>query len=198
MEVIVEAAISLIQVQIKTHDSMKVRWNASYAAGLVLKNKSFGSSIQHRLSSSLLESVSTAENLKVKMSACNALLHVSHVNGFNSSIESVLSTVLVQLKSAENEDDNTTPHRFELLSSLFILVFHFIALATVEEDAKRLQTVIGEDQIDEMRYIMSQISHRLPPEKYSHFVEAKERIKSLALECNHWSFLQPLFDMKEM
>ena len=167
---------------------MKIRWNACHAGSKILANPFFDRrpDWHERLISALLRALETCENFKVKINAAAALLSVRSRHQLGALHSPMLMALLSAAADADNEDDRAgaeTKHKMDLADSVLLASARLVALGS-EEDLSRADEALTRDQVDGLRFIMSQALKRVAPEKHEVFCAARAAVAKSHLAGN--------------
>jgi hypothetical protein len=174
-----QQSVEAIVLNVSSGKVMKVRWNASYAAGGILKTQHlFAKDREQRnkLFRALMPAMEECPNFKVRINAALALTSVSDRDNFGPMFIEVTVTTVRSLESALTnvEDVDEVQHRTDLIDQLCTTFAHMISLATVK-DIIVLEEVLVE-YADALSDTMRSVLIRVSPEKASVFVEAKRNL----------------------
>ena len=173
-------AVDAIAKNISGGKVMKVRWNACYAASLVLKVKEeMICSSQSRLNiiEAILPVMQSCPNYKVRINGALALMSIDQRSVFSTLYCPTVKSVVKSLESAISnlEDSDEIQHRSDLIDQLCATYAHLLCLVQ-PEDFRQLSCEIDMDMLtDAFKSALLRIS----PEKTGVFVEAQRRVTSL-------------------
>ena len=175
-------AVHAIAKNISCGKVMKVRWNACYAASLLLKAKDeLICSNQSRLDiiQAILPVMQSCPNYKVRINGALALMSIDQRSVFSTLYCSTVKSVVNSLESAVSnlEDSDEIQHRSDLIDQLCSTYAHLLCLIE-SEDFRHLSNELAED-VDMLTDAFKSALLRISPEKTGVFVEAQRRINSL-------------------
>lgn len=178
-----EKAVDAISVNISTGKVMKVRWNACYAAGGVLKTTIVSRSSQHKLIQAILPVMESCPNYKVRINAALATASVPQRDLYGDLFVPSVVAVVRSLEAAVTniEDSEEIQHRTDLIDQLCATYAHLMSLATLE-DISSLDVKLAE-YTDLLSESMRSALLRISPEKTSVFVTATRHVSGLSKEC---------------
>jgi hypothetical protein len=173
-----EKAVDAIVLNIASGKVMKVRWNACYAAGGVLKTTISPHDSRFKLIQAILPVMEACPNYKVRINAALALTSVQDRPTFQDLFVSAAVAVIKSLEAAVTnvEDTEEIQHRNDLIDQLCITYAHLISISTQADITEMNARLL--DQQDLIGECMRSALLRISPEKTSVFVEAKRHIHS--------------------
>lgn len=174
-----EKAIDGILVNISGGKVMKVRWNACYAAGGVLKTKLVSQTSLDKIIKVLIPVMESCPNYKVRINAALALASVQDRLTFGSLYSASALSVIKSLEGAVTnvEDSDEIQHRTDLIDQLCATYAYLITLAT-PDDISHLEASMSE-YIDLIHETIRSSLLRISPEKATVFIEAKRHSMSV-------------------
>lgn len=177
-----EKAIDGILVNISSGKVMKVRWNACYAAGGVLKTNLLSQAAIDKIIKVLIPVMESCPNYKVRINAALALASVQDRPTFGSLYPASALSVIKSLESAVTnvEDSDEIQHRTDLIDQLCATYAYLITLAA-QDDLSQLEGSLSE-YIDLIHENVRSALLRISPEKATVFIEAKHHSMSLRKE----------------
>eukprot|EP00088_Acartia_fossae_P039609 TRINITY_DN4123_c0_g1_i11.p1 TRINITY_DN4123_c0_g1~~TRINITY_DN4123_c0_g1_i11.p1 ORF type:complete len:943 (-),score=161.07 TRINITY_DN4123_c0_g1_i11:371-3199(-) len=181
---------------ITTGKSMKVRWNACYAASNLLKKKDVteesGKWIQD-LVTSLSSLVQNFQNFKVRINAAVALGAVWGRPAVNSLLFDILESLVVGLESSQNlEVFGEYQHQSNLVQQLCLTMSHMITFINNEQEFSRL-THILHGNWDIVETSLTSCVRNIPPMKFTPILNAHNHISSFSPRNEEENNLQMLY-----
>ncbi len=171
------------------HFVMKVRWNACHSAGKFLQNHFLSNRMVEEQDSVVLQLLCSFEkcsNFKVKIACAAALRGVADrrvILRNDGTFVNVLNTFIGQMEANEGSGnhgvtggDAETLHRLEFLDNTVMTFCHLLNVAS-QEDLKQADCQLTRDQIDNVRFTMTQVRKRLSPEKEAALFEAMKHVE---------------------
>lgn len=127
---IIRDAVTMIELNILSHESMKLKWNACYAAQNLIKNASVFNETnlvgwQERILVALFRTIQESKNFKVKINAITALRRVEARKSYGQhflNIWNVLIQVLVETSNLINYSEYKYKDSLEDQVSKFFIV----------------------------------------------------------------------------
>lgn len=178
-------AVSAVALNITTGKVMKIRWNACYAAGGILKTSAlFRDDPKHRwtLIEALLPIIGDFPNFKVRINGALALACVPSRTLFGSLYVDSCVAVVRSLESARSdvEEADEIQHKLDLVDQLCLTFAHLVSLVD-GKDLKELDRIMG-DYADLMTESMRSVALRISPEKASAFIETQRHLQAISGE----------------
>ena len=189
-----EKAVEAIVLNISNGKVMKVRWNACYAAGGLLKTQHAmicHDASRQKLIQALVPVMQNCPNYKVRINASLALASVQHRQTFGELYVSTAVAVTLALEAAVTnvEDSEEIQHRSDLIDQLCITYAHLVSIANNEDVIELARRVESDQLADAMRSALLRIS----PEKTTVFVEARRHISTTLAQSANKDDLDQLF-----
>ncbi|XP_021942024.1 HEAT repeat-containing protein 6 isoform X3 [Zootermopsis nevadensis] len=184
-----DKAIAVLVHNSTKGNNMKVRWNACYAIGNMMRNSalySVNSVWQNTVFSALTKLVQDARNFKVRISAATALAVPSNRQQYGSCYISTWTALLNGLDNSQNmEDFSEYQHRDSLLNQICLTLSHLASVAT-RRDLAPLQDLLT-FHLDTLQQHLLRFHERVVPEKAAALAAASNHATSLL----HLSDLTP-------
>ncbi|XP_040583257.1 HEAT repeat-containing protein 6 [Lepeophtheirus salmonis] len=183
---IITNAIHVIVLNASKGKIVKVRWNACYAAGCILKNEILfetRESWRLELIQTLIPIIDECPNFKVRIAAANSLSCVTKRETFKSETTDLYFKALSSLMNAFVtsasilEDPEESKHKADLTDQIVLTLCHLVTLG----DASDLHKV-NEAALEVNDYLSSAFtstSARISPEKFSIFLDVKKHIDEI-------------------
>nr|XP_040222716.2 HEAT repeat-containing protein 6 [Anopheles coluzzii] len=173
-----EAIERLIQnVTVSSTVNVKVKWNACYALGNMMKNETFflpgagGGSWERRVFPALCETVVSSPNFKVRINAAQALSVIGRRAHYGAFFHQTWAALLQALEQSDNlVDYNEYKRRDSLQEQLCLSLAHLLRLAT-REDVVSMATVLL-PLYDAVRGNWVRVISRILPEKSAVLLES--------------------------
>lgn len=163
--------------------NMKVKWNACYAIGNMLKNEALHSasdSWQGLVLSALCNLVVRCTNFKVRANATTAISYVSKREYFGSQYIIAWTSLSDGLDNAANMTDfKEFKHQDNLIEQLCMSLCHLVMLLTIEDLANLHDILMF--RIDILKHHMSHFQADAVPERTSIILDAAKHISELSL-----------------
>ncbi|KAJ9596932.1 hypothetical protein L9F63_012057 [Diploptera punctata] len=160
---------------------MKVRWNACYAIGNIMRNSALYSdnfSWQNAVFTTLSKLVQDFRNFKVRINAALALCVPSCREYYGTYYISVWSALLNALDNSQNmEDFSEYKHRDNLLDQICLTLSHLASVAT-RDDLVLLHDVLT-FHLDTLQNHLLKFHERVVPEKANALSSAASHAASL-------------------
>ena len=181
-EVVMRDGVNCIIHLINNGKIMKIRWNACYAAGNVLKKEELNKNYSWKVNliDCLLEIVLNHQNFKVRINAALALgSPISRESLGDQQYWTVLAGLLESLGNThDHEIAGEWTHMENLRDQLVLSVCHLVSLCTQEKEYLRICSLIH-DNYDLLESSIKISSKRISPEKSSPFLAVSETAESL-------------------
>ena len=162
---------------------MKVRWNACYAAGGILRTKSLFRSkkCSDQLIQALIPVIENCPNYKVRINASLALTSVPSRDAYGDYFTKAVITIVKAMESAVTnmEDVDEVQHRTELIDQLCATYAYLLSISKPEDMMLLESQLVG--YVDLLFDTMKSVLLRISPEKTSVFVEAKRHLTSVEM-----------------
>lgn len=177
-----DKAVDAIAANIKTGKVMKVRWNACYAAGGVLKTTNTticSKNSRVELLNALIPVLEGCPNYKVRINAALALTSVADRETFGDKFATATVAILKAMETAVSnvEDTEEIQHRTDLIDQLCTTYATLMSL-TLVTDMSELEPQVME-YTDLLQETMRSALLRISPEKTDIFVEANRHLGQL-------------------
>jgi len=173
----VDAIVHLIH----TGKIMKIRWNACYAAGNVLKKKDIdrNSSWKKTLVDCLLQTVENHQNFKVRINAAYALGCPVRRETLHDQYTSAIETLVACLGTTHSDEvAGEWTHMENLRDQIVLSVCQLLALCQDEKEFVKICSLLSNNcELFESCLMMS--IKRISPEKCSPFLTVSERAETL-------------------
>jgi len=184
VEEICSNAIDAVVAAISKGKVMKVRWNACYAAGNILRTTTSSLFCSNHYSGLLIQAlipviaVGSCPNYKVRINASLALSCVPSREAFGDQFLNAAFTIVKAIESAVTEVTEITEveHRYDLINQLCATWAYLLSITTPEDITILESQLVG--QMDLLLDTMKSVLLRISPEKTSVFVEAKRHLTS--------------------
>lgn len=189
------AATNMIAVNIKSKESMKLKWNSCHAAQNMMKNEvmfapEFGWKWQDKMFDHLFHDAMTSTNFKVKNSCVNAIASAEKRSHYGSLfVASYKLLIDVLINSNNMVDYNEYKHKENLQEEICLAISHFFVLMTVD-DVEPFVEIIESNQ-DMIKNLWTRSINRMVPEKFQKVAKVVEAFKILEKRC-HKSALHTL------
>lgn len=174
-------AVNAIVINVSSGKVMKVRWNACYAAGGILKTRHLlpsNDELRKSLVKALVGALESCPNYKVRINSSLALTCVSDRDSFGDEFCPTTCAVVRSLESAvTNVDDvEEVQHRTDLIDQLCATYACLLSIATSKDISILSEKLVEYAELlkDTIRSVLLRIS----PEKTTVFVEAKRHLAS--------------------
>ncbi|XP_055605953.1 HEAT repeat-containing protein 6 [Uranotaenia lowii] len=164
-------------------NNVKVKWNACYAVGNMMRNDlmfSEGQRIewQKQIFPALCQIVINSNNFKVRINSASALSVISIRAHYATYYLEIWSSLLKALEQSDNLIDyNEYKHRDNLQEQLCLSLSHFLNLATREDLGPMACELLP--LVDAIRQNWVRVINRILPEKSVKLMEAHVRLKEL-------------------
>ena len=208
VEDICSSAVDAIVMNVSSGKVMKVRWNACYAAGGILRTRNLfrSESFNDKLIEALIPVIEECPNYKVRINASLALMSVPTREAFDNHFSKAVVTIAKAMESTVTSFDEVEEvqvllrklihekerliyvffsflqHRTELIDQLCLTYAYLLSMATSEDVFLLESQLIG--YVDLMAETMKSVLLRISPEKTTVFVEAKRHLTSETLVNN--------------
>ncbi|XP_069701845.1 HEAT repeat-containing protein 6 isoform X3 [Periplaneta americana] len=186
-----DKAIAALVRNATTGNNMKVRWNACYAIGNMMRNTylySENSTWQNSVFTTLTKLVQSVRNFKVRINAALALSIPSSRQFYGPYYIAIWNALLAGLDNSQNmEDFNEYKHRDNLLDQICLTLSHLASMAT-RDDLGSLHDVLV-FHLDTLQQHLLKFHERVVPEKTSVLTAASSHATSL-LQLPNLSFSQ--------
>lgn len=162
---LIKDSIDVICRNITSHESMKLKWNASYAAHCLLKNEQLYALQHHpQVFSALCQEARKSSNFKVKTSAVNALGAPWLRSHYGTQFGEIFTTLTLLLIDSNNlADFNEYKHKELLQEESCLGIGHLLNLAAVDDLPALLTVVSGNSDV--LKPIWRRCVNRMVPEK---------------------------------
>ena len=175
-------AVDAIAKNIANGKVMKVRWNACYAAGGLLKAKEkliCSDQSRQNIIQAILPVIESCPNYKVRINGALALTSVRERSVFGPLYCSTVKSIVKSLEAAVSnlEDSDEIQHRSDLIDQLCATYAHLLSLID-SNDIPILENELAED-VDLLTDAFKSALLRISPEKTGVFVEAQRRLNEL-------------------
>ncbi|EAT38851.1 AAEL009289-PA [Aedes aegypti] len=179
-----QKSVERLVQNILSSNNVKVKWNACYAIGNVMRNDlmfSEGSRIdwQKQIFPALCQIVINSNNFKVRINASAALSVINVRSHYGIYFVTVWSSLLKALEQSDNlVDYNEYKHRDNLQEQLCLSLSHFLRLASKED----LPAMAGEllPLFDAVQQNWDRVVNRILPEKSAKLMEAHVKLQESA------------------
>ncbi|XP_047003089.1 HEAT repeat-containing protein 6 [Schistocerca americana] len=182
----VQAAVKVLIHNASTGNNMKVRWNACYAVGNVLRNRFLYAENAEWLASTfhtLLELVQNFRNFKVRISAAAALAAPSTREQYGSLYINVWIALIHALENSHNmEDFNEYQHQDNLVQQICHTLIHLANLVS-EADLTPLEDIVVFN-IDVLQQSITRFQRNVIPEKTANLMKTADYISSFLRNQN--------------
>ncbi|PSN51517.1 hypothetical protein C0J52_09941 [Blattella germanica] len=182
-----ERAVAILVKNASTGGYMKVRWNACYAIGNMLRNSALYAepfSWQSLVFGALAKLVQDMRNFKVRINAALALAVPACRRHYGPHYITLWTALLDALDNSQNMDDfSEYKHRDNFLDQICISLSHLASLAT-KEDLSPLHDVLS-FHLDTLQQHLLKFHERVVP----------ERSDAVNAAANHASSLLQLPDL---
>ncbi|XP_062552864.1 HEAT repeat-containing protein 6 [Armigeres subalbatus] len=169
---------------ILSSNNVKVKWNACYAIGNVMRNDlmfSEGSRIdwQKQIFPALCQIVINSNNFKVRINASAALSVIDTRSYYGIYFVPVWSSLLKALEQSDNlVDYNEYKHRDNLQEQLCLSLSHFLRLASKEDLPAMAAELLP--LFDAVQQNWDRVVNRILPEKSAKLMEAHVKLQASA------------------
>ena len=168
---VLENGIKCIIDCIKEHSSMKIRWNACYAASKVVLNENLKKYV-NRVVVAIVSALKTCKNYKVRINALSVLLNVDSRVALGDEYTGLILAILEGIDGLNAlEDLDETMHKLDLVESSCLALCH-VALLSTGEDLKAISAQVSNDQVERIEHMLVNARKRISPEKAGVFMEA--------------------------
>ena len=160
---------------------MKIRWNACYAAGNVLKKEELSKNYSWKVNliDCLVEIVLNHQNFKVRINAALALGSPVCRETLGEQYWAVLASLLDSLGNThDHEVAGEWTHMENLRDQLVLSLCHLVSLCRQEKEFVRICSLIH-DNYDLVESSIKMSSKRISPEKSSPFLAVAETAEGL-------------------
>ncbi|CAB3261513.1 unnamed protein product [Arctia plantaginis] len=169
IKILCESAImKLLDCACKVNN-MKVRWNACYAMGNVMKNEQLFtcfSGWQDKVFPSFCTLSQDCKNLKVRITAATALRAPTARAHYGTHYVPVWRAMLTAMENAAPVDDyNEYKHKDNLIEQLCVTLAHLCCLLTQADLSEILDPLVF--HYESAKSLFTQVCHKLPPENAS-------------------------------
>lgn len=179
-------ATTMIANNIKSKESMKLKWNACHAAQSLMKNEQmfqpeFQSKWQNKIFDYLFHEVLTSTNFKVKISCVNAISSSEKRSYYGSLFNDCFKILIEVLISSNNlVDYNEYKHKENLQEEICLALGHFFLLIN-HEDVDNFVKIIEANQ-DTIKELWTKSINRMVPEKFERVSKVVEAFNLLHAE----------------
>uniref|UniRef100_A0A182K443 HEAT repeat-containing protein 6 n=1 Tax=Anopheles christyi TaxID=43041 RepID=A0A182K443_9DIPT len=202
-----DAIDRLIQnVTVSSTVNVKVKWNACYALGNIMKNETFflsgagSGSWEGRVFPALCETVVRSPNFKVRINAAQALSIIGKRAHYGAFYQQTWIALLQALEQSDNlVDYNEYKRRDSLQEQLCLSLAHLLRLST-REDVVSMATVLL-PLYDAVRANWVRVISRILPEKSAVLLESyrvlmelrKGKVEGESISASSWDLLLKCF-----
>ena len=173
---VLENGIKCIIDCIREHSSMKIRWNACYAASKVVLNENLTKYL-NKIIVAIVAVLKSCKNYKVRINALSVLLNVESRAVLGGEYTALVMAILDGIDGLNAlEDLDETMHKLELIESSCLALCH-MALLSTSNDLKTIAPLVSNDQIERIEHMLINAKKRISPEKASVFMEAYSFIR---------------------
>lgn len=198
MHTLLEKSVQFLLKCTMSGTKMKMRWNACYAIGTMLKNTEL---LDHseKWMGGLIQNLSTlivsCSNFKVRASACTALRRIPARTYFSLHYPFVWSSLLDGLDNAANMPDfREYKHQDSLKQHLCLAICHITTLLQYE-DLPELEGLM-ELRLETLMEHITYFQENTPPEQTALLISAANHIQDLIQDPRASSFLGFLHSFK--
>ncbi|XP_053684923.1 HEAT repeat-containing protein 6 [Sabethes cyaneus] len=178
-----QKAVEKLMQNILATNNVKVKWNACYAIGNMMRNELMfteGQRInwQNQIFPALCQVAINSNNFKVRINSVSALSVIQSRSYYGGYFIQIWSSLLKALEQSDNLIDyNEYKHRDNLQEQLCLSLSHFLGLA-VREDLVAMGTELL-PLCDTVRQNWDRVLNRILPEKSARLIESSVKLKSL-------------------
>ncbi|XP_039500504.1 HEAT repeat-containing protein 6 [Drosophila santomea] len=162
-----QVAMSKLLDCVKSSGNAKVKWNACYAIGNLVKHRAFftNNHLAGILFPTLCQLVVQHANFKVRTNAAGVLLQVEQRQDFSTHFPLVWRSLLDALvRSNALESFEEYNHRDALQQQLCLAIAHLLTLAR-SSDLPMMREYLEEDRLEEVRATWRRVAFRIVPEQ---------------------------------
>jgi len=193
---LMEQGVRALISNISTGKSMKVRWNACYAASNLLKKDDITEDSGKWVSDlidSLTSLVQNFQNFKVRINAAVAIGSVWGRPVINRQLFNILQCLMLGLESSQNlEIFGEYQHQSNLVQQLCLTLSHIITFIQTEPEFTRLSNILHSNwDIVETSYTSS--VRNIPPVKFTPILNAHNHLSSFNARSEEEKNVQQLF-----
>jgi len=178
---LMERGVRALISNISTGKSMKVRWNACYAASNLVKKKDITEDSGKWVSDlidSLTSLVQNFQNFKVRINAAVAIGSVWGRPVVDSQLFNILECLMLGLESSQNlEIFGEYQHQSNLVQQLCLTLSHLITFINTENEFSRLSNILHSNW-DIVQTSYSSAVRNIPPVKFTPILNAHNHISS--------------------
>uniref|UniRef100_A0A182PQC7 HEAT repeat-containing protein 6 n=1 Tax=Anopheles epiroticus TaxID=199890 RepID=A0A182PQC7_9DIPT len=193
-------------VTVSSTVNVKVKWNACYALGNMMKNETFflpvvgGGRWERRVFPALCETVVNSPNFKVRINAAQALSIIDKRTHYGGFFHQTWTALLRALEQSDNlVDYNEYKRRDSLQEQLCLSLAHLLRLA-MREDVQTMATVLL-PLYDAVRGNWVRVISRILPEKSAVLLESYRMLMELqkdkgageSIPASSWDLLLKCF-----
>ncbi|XP_053673050.1 HEAT repeat-containing protein 6 [Anopheles nili] len=186
--------------------NVKVKWNACYALGNMMKNEAYftlttsSASWERRVFPALCETVVNSPNFKVRINAAQALSVVGRRSYYGSFFQTIWATLLQALEQSDNlVDYNEYKRRDSLQEQLCLSLAHLLRLAAREDVPLMAAPLLP--LYDAVRGNWVRVISRILPEKSAAMLEShrvlldlrKSKVENEQTQASCWDLLLDCF-----
>ncbi|XP_038119587.1 HEAT repeat-containing protein 6 [Culex quinquefasciatus] len=179
-----QKSIDKLVQNILSSNNVKVKWNACFAAGNLMRNDFMFSPESNRIDwqrqifPALNQIVINSNNFKVRINAASALAVVENRAHYSTHFIPIWSALLKALEQSDNLIDyNEYKHRDNLQEQLCLSLSHFLRLATRDDLPPMGQELLP--LVDAVRSNWDRVVNRILPEKSAKMIEAHVRLREM-------------------
>ncbi|EDV45399.1 HEAT repeat-containing protein 6 [Drosophila erecta] len=162
-----QVAMSKLLDCVKSSGNAKVKWNACYAIGNLVRRRAFftNNHLAGILFPTLCQLVVQHANFKVRTNAAGVLLQVEQRQDFSAHFPLVWRSLLDALvRSNALESFEEYNHRDALQQQLCLAIAHLLMLAR-SSDLPMMRESLEEDRLEEVRATWRRVAFRIVPEQ---------------------------------
>ena len=181
-EDVMSGGVDCIVGLIKTGKIMKIRWNACYAAGNVLKKRDIDRDYvwKRNLISCLLETVNNHQNFKVRINAAFALGCPVRRGTLGDQYLDVVGALVDSLGTTHSEEvAGEWSHMENLRDQIILSLCQLINVSSDDKELLRILSLIS-DNFDLFSSSLKLSIRRMSPEKCSPILSASEVLESFS------------------
>uniref|UniRef100_A0A1Q3FXF7 HEAT repeat-containing protein 6 n=1 Tax=Culex tarsalis TaxID=7177 RepID=A0A1Q3FXF7_CULTA len=179
-----QKSIDKLVQNILSSNNVKVKWNACFAAGNLMRNDLMFSAESHRIDwqrqifPALCQIVINSNNFKVRINSAAALAVVDNRAHYATHFVPIWTALLKALEQSDNLIDyNEYKHRDNLQEQLCLSLSHFLRLANRDDLPAMGQELLP--LVDAVRANWDRVLNRILPEKSAQLIEANVRLREM-------------------
>ncbi|XP_055629394.1 HEAT repeat-containing protein 6 [Toxorhynchites rutilus septentrionalis] len=178
-----QKSIEKLVQNVLNSNNVKVKWNACYAIGNIMRNELLFTEGQRidwhkQIFPALCHIVINSNNFKVRINSAAALSVIENRSHYGGYFIEIWSSLLKALEQSDNlVDYNEYKHRDNLQEQLCLSLSHFLRLASREDLIAMSQELLP--LFDAVKQNWDRVVNRILPEKSAKLIEANVKLKEL-------------------